>query len=346
MRCPNCDFENPDSDERCFRCKAFLGELKADDVMPPRKDKDRVPPFFYEARRRLRAYFYQKKVADIIYPVFNYYFFLPPAASLFLPGLGQLINRKYVKSLFFFLAYMALFFWLFQDYLRTVYLNTTALMVFAAYIGIATLYLYVIHVWIIYDAYVDAVRIQFKRSVNVLESLIVSTLISFLLYFFLSFLRVTIGEGLAPYTFVNIPNFSSINIRNGDTVVLQEEYYRSRPVLHDQIVDCHMNIRFTLGRDYVGRNNPVLMVGLPGDLMTIKDNHICRNGTPVVEVPGEWRNASIKEELRVPADCCWVMPALTGGPFPGFKALLVEKKALRGKYVMILNPPERRRMLP
>jgi|GEM_PF-3023741 len=346
MRCPNCHFENIEGEERCFRCHGFLGQVPAENLMPPRRKEAPAASRLYNILSDFRKFSYRLRLNEAVEfgrPVF---FLIPPLASLIIPGLGQVLNRRYGKALLFFSAYLVLLAWFYLGIFRGGYLPGLMLPLFFLCLGSSPYLLVMVHTWIAFDAYLDAVRSREHRRIGVWESVAVSLLISAFVVFFLTLPRRMAEERLTMYRMVNVPILAPFYVLDGDILILDQTYYDRRPVAFGQIVEnCGLKGMQTGGEMVLGRI-PGVVLGLPGDKIRFHGGGIFRASRRLARLPAPWRTAVADCEFTVPEERYFLLPANIYGDFPGTDNLCVGKKDLGGKYIFLFFPESHRRILP
>jgi len=349
MRCPNCDFENPEEEERCFRCRACLRQLDPAELTPPRGHGG-GPGIMERIRIALRRYSFRNRVPDteLNFRVRRFQFLFPVILSLLLPGLGQVCNRKYFKALLFFVAFVVIFFWAYLDAFGEAWLGESRLHIFLHLLGGYALLLNVVHTWIVFDAYQDSIRRYEQRRVTVLESAVFSAVIACVFWSLLFTLLGTASPNISLQHLVHAPNLKSFDLFAGDILVLDRAWYNSHGVKRSEVVP------FTGGaiyaeRGYMARGmNPSVIIGLPGDRIYISASGIYREGKKVADSPPQWvaPGPGGSTELQVPGGRYFLLPGWTGQNAGRVKECLVGREMLGGKFLMVRDPRHRRRALP
>jgi hypothetical protein len=349
MKCPNCDFENPEDEERCFKCRAYLRQLEEHELAPPRR-KGSAFPLYDSISTALRRHIihHGAQEAEVNLPGRRFQFLLPPMLSLLLPGLGQVYNRKYGKSLLFFGAYVALITWAYNDCFRGNWLQEYQLTVFLHFIGHYSLLLNVVHTWIVYDAYQDAIGRYEKRKVRVIESAGVSLIIACCIWSILFSLQGIAASSISLHQLVHVPNLAQFDLPGGDTLVLDRHYYLHHDVKRGQVVPFVGGARYQEGGVLMRGMNPSIVLGLPGDRISLSGSGIYREKEKVARPPIQWvpKDSGRTYAFTVPTGKYFLLPALTAQTFPGADEVCVKRERLGGKFMLICDPPHRRRALP
>jgi hypothetical protein len=346
MRCPDCGFENRDGEERCFRCRAYLLQLEEGQVVPPRKSANIIAGWIYNIDNAWRRIDYRWGLHRIRLPRLYWHPVFPALASLIVPGSGQVLNGRPWKAVFFLGAYAMVLIISFYQWYGGLRITIPLFWAFMAHIVNLPYYVAVIHSWIVFDAYNDSVRILESRNVRVVESMVVSLTASILIILlFLSF-RDMATQRIQLYRMVNVPNLEASGIREGDTLILDLRYYDQNPVLVGQVVENRGSRELRWGEERTYGMIPEVVAGLPGDRVTLENDGIYKKEKKVYPVPGGWGEFAGEREFSVPAENYLTVPGFCASNFPGFDRMLRTKRDLGGKYLMIIEPRERRIMLP
>jgi hypothetical protein len=347
MKCPDCGFENIGGEERCFRCRAFLGQVGGEELAPPRRRKDPLPSMAYDFSVVLRKFYRRLRLDQTAENTARVFFLVPVTASFLIPGLGQVLNRRYLKAFFFFFSYLIVLAWHYFNIFRGGYLPGLMVPVFFICLGNSPYILVMLHTWIVFDAYIDAVRRREPRIIGIWESVAVSLVISLLVVSLLNLPRQSAESRLAVYRLMNVPNLAPFSILDGDVLIMALDYYDRHPVLPGQIVaNCGVDLIRIGGETIAGQRIPGVILGLPGDIIRFRKNGVFLGSRRLSRIPPNWWAASGDCEFTVPPDRYFVLPANFFGDYPGAEKLCLARKELGGKYVFLFLPEARRQILP
>lgn len=346
MKCPSCRFENPSDEARCFRCSAWLGDLANENLLPPRKKGAAPASFLYDMRIAFRKFCHGSRLDPALQIPGWISPMVPPAASLLLPGLGQILNHRYGKAILFFFSWLCLLIWHYWDCFHGFCTSGIAFAAYVQTIGNFFGYILIIHTWIVFDAYVDSVRDREKRRIGVGESTFASLLITMLLICALRAL-VSMTDGvITPVGIPNVGNLSAFSIARNDALLLDRSYFRRNSPAAGQIVENLNPHDFRTGGEVVRGMNPGVILALPGEDLTISEEGIYREARRVAPLPRGWENARLPESIKVPPQRYFVLPAVAPDEFPGPEAFCLDERGLGGKFVLVFQPSQRRRVLP
>jgi hypothetical protein len=346
MRCPSCSFENPDDEERCFRCGAFLGQLAEGDLTPPRGKKNSPSRLWGELQRLNRIYRGRRGIDAFLEPTGKYSFMVPVLASAILPGMGQLINRKPIKALLFFISFVFILGWGYATFYNGYFPLKYTFPIFVHFMGSASYYPIIFYTWIVYDAYNDGIKAQERRSVGVVESFLVSLLISLLAILITLTLQNSFGTGYTMEHLLNVGSLRQFDLADGDELILDHDYYGNHEVKVGHFVPYSFNGIIRVGRDNIRGPLPSVVLALPGEYLRFTNRGIYSGKTRLAALPLEWERAfKAPVDFRVPDDKYYLLPAYIG-PFSDHNICLCSKGSIGGKYIMIFQPARRRRLLP
>lgn len=383
MKCPSCGYFNVPNATTCGLCRRSLtdeAEISAEDIMPPRarnrsarqKLEANLSPSTRRhllsaegasrqtalpgdriargASQRTRGTWLNQAVQtslDTGNLRFLVKWWLPPLLSI-IPGLGQLLQRRYIWSLCFFSGFvLLLFLWL-----ATLHQSVSdQLLWLLGALSVASIF--------------DAARISFPETAPKARALrqvrlallsfsLVASLATSIFWFLTSF-----------YNIVQLPGMENINSPRflpGDNLLLTASapgnFRRGDIVgLNTTETDQWGRIEFNENIDSWQYTTVACIGALPGDTIAACGTSVCVNGSPLPArwLPAHW-NVALSLPFQVPADNVWVL-RLAGanvtnrradlgyGMSQSADARLIDTSIIEGRALAIINPPPRRQWL-
>ncbi len=309
MRCPKCHWENPENQINCLNCGEKL--LEEFSLYPPRA-KEKLK--FKDQKRRLRKTKINLKRLSLSFN-FNFliYFF-----GLFIPGLTHILMGKKRSGLNLILVFFSLLL-LFLITLRHPVSN----------------YLLFFAIILIFYSNFTTILEYFKRNdYNITIPLRIGVLLISLSFLFFSYLFLLFALNCY-YIRVKIPDDRLTPVfERGDLVLVNKRAYKNELPKRGDIVAAKIYGYTTIEK----------ILGLPGELVEIKDGVIYINNEPLKEENYPLvKVGNINGSIFLGMNHYYILAY----EYYGQKVTLIELNSgnILGKATMIVNPPERRRYI-
>ncbi|MDH7481643.1 MAG: signal peptidase I [Armatimonadota bacterium] len=171
-----------------------------------------------------------------------------------------------------------------------------------------------------------------KSAAEVVESALVAIILVFLI--------------IRPF-FIQVYTIRSASmeptLREGDHILLNKLVYRLRPPRDGEIIVFRAPKSWTADgteREFIKR-----LVGVPGDLIAVKNGKLLRNGKPVDEPYIKEPMNYEMDPIRVPRGKLFVMGDNRNNSNDSVKEGLLDLKRVLGKSIAIFWPPNRARII-
>lgn len=356
-------------DERCFKCNAFLGDLPPEELEPVRKKDSNInESLAYRLKKFFRRSYFEAAKDEFPAERFQgayrrFYPFIAAFASFMLPGLGQIINRRPLKGLFFFLAYFGLLVYYYISWFHGLHVNVDTFPVFLYCLSMSPVVVSVVHVWVIFDAYSEAYRKSQNKPIGIGEAIVVSFMFSILIFLLLSTFRDISDPNLEAFRMGPMQHLVHAGIFPGDTVIINSHYYERHLVKRGQIVRYSYSGMVYVGRRLPGRGagRQIMqsvsfigeITGMPGEHVVIDKDGIHAGGKNF-PLPYGWKEFITDEhkiyKCRLGLDAYFIMFPFESAPWSLLKGdmapCIVHETLIKGKCIMVFNPPGHRKVLP